>query len=263
MNMDALIDEICRRVLEKAKTLETPVSTQEHEARKPGLLILTKEHGCDCHRMLEHEKLSEKYQTRCALLAEYQCPPDAYEAVIACTLTNEALGKIAHGIFDSGYTRVFGEALLGGKRILVPEEEVELYRFRDTAPKPFYERLEANLEILKRSGVQIVPFARIPGLLLEETDGEEKELISDRKDAGEAQKRPTAQTEQEINAKEAVLRKKIITERDIAALANEKIQTVIVGEKAILSDLAREFAAGHHMVIRREAVSPGKKEQKL
>lgn len=269
MDMDALIDEICRRVLQKAAGLEeadraVPEEKKEMSGLRPGLLILTAEHGTECHRMLEHEKLLEKYQTRCALLAEYQCPVSDCEAVIACSLTNEALGKIAHGIFDSGYTRMFGEALLSGKKIYVPEEEIELYRYRETAPKPFYDCLEANLELLKSSGVTVVPFAAIPELLLRE-DGENPETA-----------KSCGQTESECRAaetadcgknpeqvKEAALLKKIITERDMAALGNEKVQRVIVGEKAILTDLAKEYAARHKIVIRRQEISSGKKEQKL
>lgn len=269
MDMDALIDEICRRVLRKAAALEegdldVPEEKQEKNDPRPGLLILTSEHGTECHRMLEHEKLLEKYQTRCALLSEYQCPVGDCEAVIACSLTNEALGKIAHGIFDSGYTRMFGEALLSGKKIYVPEEEIELYRYRETAPKPFYGSLEANLELLKSSGVTVVPFAAIPELLLRETgESTETEKSCCRKGSGCGPAETADCGKNQEQVKEASLLKKIITERDMAALGNEKVQRVIVGEKAILTDLAKEYAARHKIVIRRQEISSGKKEQKL
>lgn len=270
MDMDALIDEICRRVLQKAAVLEegdldVPEEKQEKNDPRPGLLILTSEHGTECHRMLEHEKLLEKYQTRCALLSEYQCPVSDCEAVIACSLTNEALGKIAHGIFDSGYTRMFGEALLSGKKIYVPEEEIELYRYRETAPKPFYGSLEANLELLKSSGVLVVPFAAIPELIFRE-NGEEPEKHEQSCGQTECARKPEKETgceEATGKVKEAALLKKIITERDMAALGNEKVQSVIVSEKAILTDLAKEYAARHKMSIRRQEISSGKKEQKL
>lgn len=268
MDMDALIDEICRRVLRKAAELDSgcpDLSEKKPDGRHslPGLLILTAEHGSECHRMLEHEKLKEKYQTRCALLSEYQCSVADCEAVIACSMTNEALGKITHGIFDSGYTRMFGEAILSGKKIFIPEEEIELYRYRDTAPKPFYGCLEANLEVLKASGVVIAPFARIPELLLQETCADLTETGSCQKEKPQESCGRDSGTETEKKIKEATLLKKIITERDMAALGNEKIQLVHVSEKAILTDLAKEYAARHKMVVRREEISSGKKEQKL
>lgn len=86
---------------------------------------------------------AERRRLRCGFL----------EGVIAFTLTNEALGKIANGIFDTDYTRRFGTALLLGKRIFIAEEEVELYRYKDTAPAGYYSRLEENLKFLQQNGV--------------------------------------------------------------------------------------------------------------
>ena len=94
------------------------------------------ETGCSFSPVLESKKLAECYRVECALLKEEDCDVASYEGVIAFTLTNEALGKIANGIFDTDYTRRFGTALLLGKRIFIAEEEVELYRYKDAFLQP-------------------------------------------------------------------------------------------------------------------------------
>lgn len=303
MDMDALVSEICRRVQEKIADLEGKPAERPEGAR-PKLLILTAEHGTSCHDMLENGRLLECYDTECALLADYRCRVEEYEAVIAYTMTNEALGKIAHGIFDSGYTRLFGEALLAGKKIFLAEEDVELYRSRQSAPKPYYGCLEANLELLKASGVVIAPQERIPELILHgeactqtPSRDEEKgcgpkacgdEACAHRECGGQKQRPehcgdegvkgpqgggsgsgrpekaavPEAPAE-EAPVKEAAIVKKIITEKDMIALGNDKVQSVLVGERAILTDLAKEYAARHKITIRRRDISSEKREQGL
>ena len=63
--------------------------------------------------------------------------------------------------------------------------------------------------------------------------------------------RQVAAPEQE-NRKTAVLAKRIITERDIISLAQEKTERIIVGERAILTDLAKEYAVRNKIEISRE-----------
>lgn len=246
MDMDALIDEICRRVQQKIQALENRT-----EDMKPAILILTPDHGTVCHEMLEDEKLAECYRTECALLKEYQCSPADYEAVVAYGMSNESLGKIAYGIFDSGYTRLFGQSILAGKKIYLVEEEIELYRYKDTAPKAYYGCLEASLEMLKNSGVTIASQSQIPDLILHGEPEEGVEPEGPSKDCEVPKK-------DESCVKEAVLDKRVITEKDMIDLGNNRVRKVTVGEKAILTDLAREYASKHRIAVLRRGTSSGK-----
>ena len=124
MDTDALISEICRRVMEKAAALETqeqdtagPAGELEQDPGKPKILILTEKHGEICHETLENQILAGKYQTECALLKGEDCKAEDYEVILVYTLSNVALGKLAAGIFDCPFTRILGEALLQGKKI--------------------------------------------------------------------------------------------------------------------------------------------------
>lgn len=246
MDIDALVTEICRRVQEKLDACEAEERVSVNGAPLPKLLVLTNAHGEDCHKTLECRKLAEYYETECALMKEYDCRMDAYEAVIAYTLTNEALGKIANGIFDDGYTRLFGEALLSGKKIFVPREAVDLYRCRETAPAAYYRRMEENLQLLLDSGVVIAPGNVLADLLL---NGE----------APEIPEKSAPVCEPVLPEKEYTLYKKVITEKDVTAAHGEKATAIVVPQRAILTDLAKEYARKRNIQILRRDISISKR----
>ena len=235
MDTDALISEICRRVMEKAAALEAQGQDTADPA-KPKILILTEKHGEICHETLENQILAGKYQTECALLKGEDCKAEDYEAILVYTLSNVALGKLAAGIFDCPFTRILGEALLQGKKILAAREGVELFSYKDTAPKPYYDRLAENLKLLEESGMILTPHSQMAALL-----------------TGEMPEAGLKKPEKEPSCQEEVLTKKVITERDMAALKERKISRILVGEKTIFTDLAREYASRYGITVRRSA----------
>lgn len=243
MDIDALVSEICRRVQERMESYETQeINCGNSQCQeKPKLLILNSAHGTSCHELLESPRLTEYYDTDCALLKEYDCDMTCYEVVIAYDLSNESLGKIANGIFDNGYTHLFGKALLSGKKIFLPEEEVELYQYRKKSPKLYYQRLSANLKLLQDSGVVIAPNWEIQNLILtgRPPDGESEANCS-----GGLENRDVVQREMCIS-------KHIITEKDIAAARGEKAEIIKVEPRAILTDLAKEYADKQKIMILR------------
>lgn len=241
MNTDLLLQEICKRVQEKLQTIE--------QETLPSILVLTEDHGSLCHETLENSKLCQYYRMECALLAQYQCSIENYEAVVVYTMSNEALGKIAHGIFDNGFTRLFGQALLEGKKIYLSQEGIELYRYKNTAPQAFYQRLEENLELLKKSGVIITAHSQIAEQIL---NGQKEEAVEE--------EQPVCLENRQEEVTETVLDKKIITEKDMIPLGHQHIRQVVIREKAILSDLAEEYAAKHNILIQRRDISSGKRE---
>lgn len=244
MELDAMISEICRKVQERVAELEKEEEAKAEDGR-PALLILAEDHGMRCHPMLESKKLGECYRVDCALLKE-NCDVASYEGVIAFTLSNESLGKIANGIFDNDYTRRFGTALLLGKRIFIAEEEVELYRYKDTAPAGYYSRLEENLKFLQQNGVTIVPADQLEDAVL----GDETATV--------APKEEPVVEKQPVSGKTVKIEKRILTERDVISAREEKAACIVVGKKAILSDLAKEYARKYQINIVREDAADGK-----
>ena len=270
-----LLNEICKRVQEKLKEAQAKANTTEEERQAlPSLLVLTEDHGTICHETLEHTELAGYYCMECAMLTDYQCCMKDYEGVVLYTLSNEALGKVAHGILDNGFTRLLGQALLEGKKIYAAREGIELYRYANTAPKAFYQRLEENLQLLTDSGMVIAPHEHMADLILHGAGEEEKQeskqecsenTCESRECGGSLACEPVKEAvkDPEPELKEAALDKKIITEKDMIALGNQRIKRVLIQEKAILSDLAKEYAKKHKMLIERREISSGKREQRL
>ena len=242
MELDALISEILAKVQERVAALEAGEvpDTCGDAGEKPKLLIIAQEHGDLCHPTLESTRLAEIYQTDCMLLLDEEPDLSAYEGVIAYTLTNEVLGKIANGILDTPYTKAFGTALLLGKKIFIPEEEVELYKYKDTAPKCYYNRIEKNLCFLKKNGVTVVP----NDSLIDAVMGVECEVPE------EAPAAPAAEAVK-CTGKTVAITKKVITERDVSDAKSDGAAVITVKERAILTDLAKEYARRYGVKIER------------
>lgn len=58
------------------------------------------------------------------------------------------------------------QAILTGKRVYVPTEEVELYRYASTAPAAYYAMMKERLDLLLTSGVVVCSKHNLEGLLL-------------------------------------------------------------------------------------------------
>ena len=227
MDMNTLIDQILAKVSEKLAQAEPAVSS----GGKPRLLILTPEHGEHCHELLESAALRRRYDTDCALLRDYQCDMADYETVILYGLSVEAMGKLACGVCDTAYTRLAQQALLMGRRVFVPAEEVALYRYAALAPAAYYAALEGQLRLLTDSGVVVCPGEGLEAAVL----------------GGIPARVPAA----EIAAPAAgmTLDKRVITERDIYAAKERGCAVLRVTQRAILTDLARDAAKARGVAV--------------
>ena len=160
MDHNAIVDEILRRVAEKISEAEGCC------AGKPGLLILTQDHGTDCHATLESEALKASYRTDCALMHHYEVDLDDYAAVVLFNLSCDAMAALASGACDTAYTRLASKAILSGKKVYVPTEEVELYQYKETAPAAYYNMMQQKLDLLVASGVVICARASLEQVIL-------------------------------------------------------------------------------------------------
>lgn len=192
MDFNQLVEEIVARVAAKIEAESAPVAVPV-DSGKPKLLILTQEHGTLCHQMLESPRLAEYYQTECALLQDYQCALESYEAVILFGLDLELMGRLSGGLCETPASRLAQKALLLGKKVFVPQETVELLKYADSAPA--------------------APAA-----------------------SGDC----------------ARLDKRIVTERDVNAVYKRGMTTVYAYQKAIITDLAREYAQARGVEIVRD-----------
>ena len=240
MEQKDLINEIVARVAAKMAALEkTPEPIVPQPDDRPGLLILTRDHGDVCHTVYDSPCLASHYRVDCALMKDYDVDLDRYQVVVMFGLDNESLAKLASGICDTPYTRIASRAILTGKRIYVPVEQVELFRYADTAPKPYYAMLEEKLALLTASG-----------LVITKMDDLEK-CILDEDTPCEVQAAPAQQHSE--SKKEFRLIKRVITERDLVEAGNARAGVVYIPAKCIVTDLAKDYAHGHNISLIRES----------
>ena len=166
MDHNAIVEEILRRVAEKISEAEGSCAAPADSGGKPGLLILTQDHGTVCHATLESEALKARYRTDCALMHHYDVELDDYEAVVLFNLSCDAMAALASGACDSAYTRLASKAILSGKKVYVPTEEVELYQYKETAPAAYYNMMQQKLDLLVASGVVICAQASLEQVIL-------------------------------------------------------------------------------------------------
>lgn len=242
MDRKELIDEIVARVAEKLAACEDGETVEQicSDDARPGLLILTPDHGDDCHVKLESERLSKHYRTVCGLMQDYQVDMDNCEVVILYCLSNEVLGKLASGIYDTPYTRLASQAILSGKKVYVPMERIELYRYATTAPAPYYAMLQEKLALLEESGVVICPQEEL-----------EDYILNEKKVPACKQEKP-AEVKPVAAQKEYRLTKRVITERDVSEACTAKATCIRIPANSIVTDLAKDFARSRDISLIRE-----------
>ncbi len=248
MDKNQLVDEILARVAAKLAGLES----RESSANQRKVLILTEHHDTMCHELLENKGLQDCCRLDCAFLKEYNVKVEDYDTVVIYQLSVDALGKLAGGICDSPFLHLASRAILLGKRVLIAEDEVELYRYKQTAPEAYYSMLEEKLNQLRSYGVLFSRYADLEPVLSDPSQCSgcgRNESEGVRKESEYLSK----QSEQSGGKQKLRIDKKVITESDIRKLTGENISSICINKNAILTDLAKEYLHNRKIDIEREA----------
>lgn len=207
----------------------------QEETALPGLMILTKEHGYTCHKLYESSMIRTKYQISCALEQEYQVEWDGIEVLVLFQLTIEDMCKIASGMTDTPYTKLVAKALLTGKKIYVPREEVELYQYPAGGLGSYQCMLQAKLTNLVSFGLKICPMDQLEKIILGgailEQSNEAAECACENVD------------EEKVPEEVRTFEKRVITERDIIEANCDKVKVIRITKKNILTPLAKDTAS--------------------
>lgn len=238
MDYNQLVDEILKRVAIKMADLERDTSA----ANKRRILLLTEQHGTLCHQLLESTKLQASCHMDCALLSEYDCDIEGYDAVVIYHLSNSALSKLAGGSLDTAFLSLASSAILRGKKVLLPKEEIELYRYEKTAPDAYYAMMCEKLKLLQNSGVILSNYCELENIL-----------------AGSCQSIEDFDNKQSISNKYVTIDKKVITEKDLRLITADGATGIRINCNAILTDLAKEYLNTRKIIVDREKSSGDKK----
>lgn len=266
MDFNVLVEELASRVAaslaqaqnseaEKTHTEASACScgTVSNPAGKPALLLLPQEQtpgGLEDpgKTNLDKSRLKEKYHLLCAVQASYQVNLHEVEAVILYGLNNEALGKVASGIYDSPYTSLLSQAILSGKKIYILRSQIELFQYEKTAPVAYFSMMREKLTLLERSGLIVCGDGKLEDTVMNEalamTHLPQKPVAVQ----AACNMQVVADTAVQISGT-VILEKRLVTEQDMAAVCTTGVTTVQVSAKAIVTALARDYAQNKKVAI--------------
>lgn len=262
MDNKETIVQIAIRVAQKLAEAGEKVSVEQvmqamglvdSPAKLPGLLLVAKEHGCSCHSLYESSKINDAYQICCALEQDYQVELDDVDVVVLFQLTTEDMCKLVSGITDTPYTKLAAKALLMGKKVYVPREEVELYEYPVGGLGSYQCMLQAKLTKLVSFGLKVCPMDKLEDCILGETPAAE----SCEPECGTCETPIKAEEicEETCTAdepEEKTFDKRVITERDIIEANREKVKVIRITSKNILTPLAKDAATKRNIRLIKE-----------
>lgn len=237
MDFNALVDEITSRVAAKLEAQNEPLAPCEAaKGNKPKLLVLASKHADECRRFADNAAVAERYDVECAQPGKWSCDAADYEILVFFDLSLGDMAGIATGICATQFAIAARKALLLGKKLFAAHEGVELYGYAETAPSAYYSKLLEHLVSLQKAGMTVCPLVSLEEAIL---SGEQNKCC--------AAQQAAACTE--AHEQSAAITKRVVTEKDIAALYTSTLQAVRVAAKAIVTDLAREYASSRHVAI--------------
>ncbi len=226
MSKDALIDEILRRVLIKIAERE---NQHENMSTLPKLLVITnpectKEIACDYR-----DVFGRNFEVHCS--GEYQNEIELadYSSIVITNLDNGSLSKLTKGEFESSYLALIGRAIMAGKKILLPFEEVEFKRYEKTMPTLLRGLLTQKLNVLKQWKVEMKP---LNDIATELTKVGRRSVMPDGFDAD-------------------VLHKKFITDKDVLSVIDAGVGEIRIAKTSIITDIAMERIKKHGLNLLR------------
>lgn len=210
----------------------TCTGTGPAETNRKILLILTEDHGTDCHALLENSDLAAVYDVQCAFLSDYSVDMDRVDTVILFNLTCENLSKLCSGMADTPYLKTALKAVMSGKKLLASPDQIEYLQYEKTMPAPMWKKMSGDLDFLKSCGLAVVPADQLAG------------AVMNRPVQNEAAEKPAASSETCAACEnEIIIRRRVVTERDLIDAERAGASCIRVNPGCIITDLAKEAAA--------------------
>jgi ethanolamine utilization protein len=258
METGELTDRIAARVKEKLEQMGITVSDSEISAcingskdtcascgengtcdqsaaadeKRKVLLILTEDHGTDCHALLENSELNRAYDVQCALLSDYKIDMEQVDTVVLFNLTCANLSKLCSGMADTPYLNTALQAMMAGKKLLVSSDEIEYLKYEKSMPAPMWKKMSGDLDFLKSCGLTVVPADKLVCTAMNRP----AETCASAGTPAAAD--VCAKSESEI-----VINRKVVTERDLIDAERAGATCIRVKQGCIITDLAKEAAA--------------------
>ncbi|QHI72618.1 hypothetical protein [Aminipila terrae] len=240
MELDELVNRITAKVAEKISEMENKSEINFPDCEilnpKPKLLILSEKHETACHEIWENKAINDKFEIVCALNSEYQCNIQQFDVILLRNLSIKSVGQISQGMGETPFTEMVIKSILLGKKIIAVNEEVEVFQYRETAPKLYYGMMMQKIELLKNAGICFCSVGQLEQAILDNP------CIQEKKSCCSTEEKTENAVCQPCKKEAVTLAKRVITERDIHSVYEQHLDVIYVTERAIITDLAREYA---------------------
>jgi len=227
MDFNTLVDQIAKKVLDKM------------ESHKSRLMVLAQTNHNRCSYLLESSAVAEHYEMDFVLPDDKEINVSSYQTVVLYDLTCDNLAKIVTGAADTEYTAIAVQAILAGKKVFVPKEEIELFRYKSTAPNVYYKMMLDKLNFLAEAGVIFCGLDKLENELIVRRADAENHMLDDKN------------TPAKPDSGQIMLSKRVVTESDIRAALADGIVCVAVKQETIITDLARDYARDCKICIKK------------
>ena len=229
MDKDKLVEMILKAVENRLKdnsceteaVIDEVTESAEIPDNRPKILVLTRlNHSCT-HCFRGDADIAENYAVQCSYDQLSDVNLAEMEEIFVRNMDTESLAKLTSGMPDTPYLKLISRAVLEGKKITVILDDLDSYRYRDTAPKAYLNMLNEKVEILRSFGIRI----------------EKEDAVVKRLSGSKAE------------CEGCLIEKKVLTETDIRRAYNDGNTEILIKEKTIVSDMAKEFAERNAITI--------------
>ncbi len=158
------------------------------------------------------------------------------QSIYIKNLTIDALVEIALGCTTTPATKLVRTAIMQGVSLYTTVDDIELYSYKETANKNYYSQFNGYLEFLKNSGLTVAESQ--PALYA---------MLSQNAET------PSFCTPSVCAPSVALtFERKVLTEQALTKLRLDSgITDIAIGEKTIVTDLAKDYAQKHNISIAR------------
>ncbi len=241
MDLNELVSQIAARVAEKISAMEKEAAADEPNCkeliRKPKLLMISEGMATEDGNAYKDEKINENFDVTYCLNKEYPCDVQPFEVIALQNLSNVSLGKIAEGTADTPFTEIVMKAILLGKKIIISNEGVELFSYKETAPKLYYGMMMQKIEFLKNAGIEFGNLDQLRTFICSKECVAEKTCVTKNEEVVK-----TETLTPEASIKVIAVSKRVVTEHDVRMAYEQHADQICITERTIITDLAHEYA---------------------
>jgi len=232
VDFDKLVDQITQKVAQEIDSMGSP---QENIAQKPKLLLACCGQSDICKSLMDDSRLRAVFAMEYVDINAEGGGGENFDTLVLCDLSCEDMAKIAYGIADGGCAGIAVKAVLSDKCVYVAKEGVELFKYKGCAPKLYYNMMLDKLNLMDEYGIKFFGCGQLAEKILKGNTGSCAAVKCDDNSPDVSRQR--------------VLEKKLVTEKDVVSACTEGYSALLVDERAIITDLAREQAKSRDICI--------------